>query len=145
GAYFTLQSQALSGPSCGSLQGLHGGQTSLDQILEFLGVDVVLVSTSIGAGHNFDASGEGLLQAGDVVRIQLTATCAHVRGADFAVEDVHGEVGNEEGATLGHHGDEFGIFVQITAVLDGVNPGFDGHAQAWSTQGVAHDTPAQGM
>jgi hypothetical protein len=105
----------------------------------------VLVPTGISASDNFDASGERLLQAGDVMRIQVTATHTHVRGTDFAVEDVYGEGRNEEGATLGHHGDEFGIFVQITAVLDGVNPGFDGHTQAWSTQGVAHDTPAQSV
>ena len=35
-------------------------------------------------------------QTGDVVRIQVTATRTHVRGADFAVEDVHGEGRNEK-------------------------------------------------
>ncbi len=58
--------------------------------------------------------------AGDVVRIQLTATRAHVWGTNFAVENVHGEGRDKKGATLGHHGDELRIFVQITAVLDGV-------------------------
>ena len=68
-----------------------GGQAGFDQILEFLGVNVVLVPTGIGASDNFDAGGERLLQAGNVVRIQVTATRTHVRSADFAVEDVHGE------------------------------------------------------
>ncbi len=102
------------------MQGLHGGQASLDQILEFLGVDVVLVPTGIGASDNFDAGGKRLLHAGDVVRIQLTVTRAHVWGTNFAVENVHGEGRDKKGATLGHHGDELRIFVQITAVLDGV-------------------------
>jgi len=44
----------------------------------------------------------------------------HVWGTNFAVENVHGEGRDKKGATLGHHGDELRIFVQITAVLDGV-------------------------
>jgi hypothetical protein len=78
------------------LQGLHGGQAGFDQILEFLGVNVVLVPTGIGTGDNFDTGGERLLQAGDVVRIQVTTTRTHVRGADFTVEDVQGESRHEK-------------------------------------------------
>src|SRR5205085_7611117 len=95
--------------------------------------------------NNLHTRLESLVYASNVMRIQLTATRPHVWGTALAMEDVDRERGDKEGATLGHHGDEFRIFVQITAVLDRVHPGFDRHTQAWAPKSVTHHTPTQGV
>src|SRR5207244_12740486 len=121
------QPRTLGSPSRGRWQRLLGRKASFDQVLEFAGVDVVLVSTSVSASDDLHSGFQRLLDAGQVVRIQLTATLPHVWGTALAMEDVNRERRDKEGAILGHHGEEFRVLIEVTAVLDGVHPGFDSH------------------
>ena len=80
-----------------------------------------------------------------MMRFQVATANSHVGRADLAVEDIHGEGGDEENALFRHHCDQFRVLVQVTAVLDGVHTGLDRCSQAGSPQGVAHHPPAERM
>src|SRR5215475_9801064 len=99
----------------------------------------------IGASDNFDTGLQSLLQAGNVMWIQLTTVRANVWGTDLTVKDIDGEGRDKEGTTLRHHRNELGVFIQITAMFDRINAGFNGHTQTRPAESMAHHAPAQGV
>ena len=66
----------------------------------------MLVPASIGTSNDLHTRLESLVYAGNVMRIQLTATRPHVWGTALAMEDVNRERRDKEGAIFGHHGEE---------------------------------------
>ena len=113
----------------------------LDRIAALPGVQ----SAGIGTRPDFHARLQRPVQAFDMVRFEVKTADPHMGWAHLPVEDIHGEGGDEEDAFLRHHRDELGVFVQITAVLDGIYTGLDRRAQAGSPQSVAHHPAAEGV
>ena len=120
-------------------------EAATDQALQLAGVDLMLMPAGIGTGSDLHAGFQRPMQTLDVMRFEITPAHSDVGWTDLAVEDIHGEGGDEENALFRHHGDQFGVFVQVAAVLDGVHTGLDRCPQARSPQGVAHHPPAERM
>src|SRR5512132_2642122 len=105
----------------------------------------MLMPAGIGTGSDFHACFQGPMQTFDVMRFQVTTADSNMGWAYLAVKNIYSEGGDEENALFCHHRDQFRVFVQVTAVLDGVHTGLDRRPQAGAPQGVAHYPPAEGM
>src|SRR5215470_8937998 len=103
------------------------------------------VAARVGAGDHAHARLERAVDGLDVVHVQRTRALADVPGARLAVIFIDGEGGHQEHAALRHHRDQLRLLVEIAAVLDGIDAGLEGDAQAPSTEGVAHDLAPQRM
>ena len=76
-----------------------------------------------------------------MVVAQCGRACPPVRRTPRGVECVNAECRYEEDALLRHHRSELGVFIDVGAVLDGVDAGLDRKPQARTPKSVAHDAP----
>ena len=97
----------------------------------------------VGAGHDLDSGGQGLVHGLDVDLAQRPSPHLHVGRADGGVELVDLEGGHEEDALIGHHLDKVGVIGEVAAVLDGSRAGLDGNPEAGATDSVAHGVASQ--
>ena len=67
----------------------------------------------------------------------LIVSLALLTLAAFAISTSGCKGGDEENLSVGHHLEQIRVLVQIRPVLNGVNPGFDGHAKAGAADRVA--------
>src|SRR5499427_5749368 len=143
GADLALQPQARRGQAGGRLDGLHRGQPRSHEVHQLRRVGGMAVATRVRAGNHAHASLEGTMDGFDVMHVQRPGALADVAGARLAMVLVDGEGRHEEHATLRHHRDQLRFLVEVAAVLDGIDAGLEGDAQAAPTEGVAHDLASE--
>ncbi len=96
------------------------------------------MSPGIGARSHLHTRFQGPMEAFDMVWFKIVAAHPHMRWTDLAVKDIDRECGDKENPLLCHHGNELRVFIQITAVLNGIHPGLNSGSQAGSPQRMAH-------
>ena len=135
--------EALGGPSGRRLQGLRRAQPGVDEAFDLQCVPRVTVAAGIGSGGDLDPRGECPAQALDMVLPQMVGPFADMRQRRLAVEIVNRKGRHKEDAALRHRVEQFGLLVEVAAVLDRVDPGLDRNAQAPAAKGVTHDTAVE--
>ena len=77
--------------------------------------------------------------------LQLLGAFADMRQRRFAVELVHRKGRHEKDAALRHHVEQFGLLVEVAAVLDRIDAGLDRDAQPAAAQRMTHDAAIERM
>ena len=101
------------------------------------------VAAGVGSGDDVDPGGERPADALQVMRAQRTGALAHVGRRRFAVVLVDRQRRDERDPALRHHRNQLTILVEVAAVLDRVDAGFDRHAQPGPAHRVAHDPTSE--
>ena len=101
------------------------------------------VAAGVGSGGDLDPGGEGPAQALDVVLPQMVRPFANMRQRRFAVEVVDRKGRHKEDAALRHRVEQFGLLVEVAAVLYRIDAGLDRDAQAPSAERVTHDAAVE--
>ncbi len=123
-----LAAEALGGPPGRRPQRLERAQTGIGEALDLDRVFRVTVAAGVGAGGDLDPGRDCPAQALDVVFLQMVRPFADMRQGRFAVKIVYRKGRHEEDAALGHRIEQFGLFVEVTAVLDRIDAGLDRNA-----------------
>src|SRR5260221_6407485 len=103
------------------------------------------VSAGVGTGDDPDAKVERPSDAGDVMLVERLGPLAHMRLRRFAVVFVDEQRRHEKDAALGHAFEMAGILVEVTAMLDRIDPGIDRDVETAPAQSMTHDSAVERM